>query len=314
MSKDMGAKLRSLKLKAMAVRLPKGEIFMLKRLCSLTAVTIIMVLLGAMVGYAEGSVQTSSYGGVTVSALKDAATGTITLTGTNETGKTLKILVQKTNIVGKWYDVRGTGEFSESIQLIDGAGTYEVYVMINNGGDVYIYGPGLSINYAGQGGSSTSPAKTEEIDSSKTADNNITELAKQLVEGKKTSREKIEAIDSWIAKSITYDNDKYANIVKMDFTDQYGADVALTTKKGVCYDYSKLFTELCKAAGIQARMAKGYSVNILGYHAWNEVYDSDTNEWIIIDSTLDSIKYHKTGDLVVKVRAESEYYTTEVEL
>jgi hypothetical protein len=32
----------------------------------------------------------------------------------------------------------------------------------------------------------------------------------------------------------------------------------------------------------------GYTSNVNGYHAWNEVYMESSKKWIVVDSTYDS--------------------------
>jgi len=73
-----------------------------------------------------------------------------------------------------------------------------------------------------------------------------------------------------------------------------------------------LVAAICRASNVSAKVDKGYSTNVIGYHAWNEVYDSEKNKWIIIDTSVDSIRYHKTGNIgSMIIRSEDEYYATE---
>ena len=44
---------------------------------------------------------------------------------------------------------------------------------------------------------------------------------------------------------------------------------------------------MLRSQGVYAKLIKGYSNNATGYHAWNEVYDSQAKKWLIIDTTYD---------------------------
>ncbi len=282
---------------------------MCRKVYSLTVVTALILLLTLTV-QGNAAAQTNSFGGVTVSTASDQAQGEVTLTGINETGKTLKIWARKGQTVGRWYDVGVGREFNETLKLLEGTGVYDIYVMILVEGSRYTYGPSLRVdNSIQETAASIEVTEHKDINS---GDKDIAGLARQLTADRKTDREKIEAISGWIIKNLTYDYEKYSNIVRKDFSDQYGASVALETRKGVCYDYATLFTALCRAEGIQSKVAKGYSTNIIGYHAWNEVYDTETEEWLILDLSVDSIRYHKKGIMTgLNIRSEEEYYKTE---
>lgn len=159
---------------------------------------------------------------------------------------------------------------------------------------------------ASNDGSFLNPGK--DIDSS---DRGIIELSNTLTNGKNTDSQKISAIYTWVADNITYDFDKYNHMLAGNYTDRFGSLSALELRKGVCYDMSTLLAALCRAAGIEAKVAKGYSSNIIGYHAWNEVYDSDKGEWLILDSTIESLNHSKTGaSIEFTIRSSAEYSKT----
>ena len=307
---------------------------------SLIVVLIVTFTFGVLV-YAENNIITSSYDGVTVSAATNVENSLVTIIGNNDSGKKLKILINKDDIVGKWYNVQDNRHINETVSLLDGDGLYKIYMMIQANGNQYSYGPYLEVNYTASSSNinnSNLEYKTEIVKNSNlnyganqsnsvSIDDNsylnsstdvnsengeIIALSKKLTEGKRTDSEKIQAIYSWIVKNLSYDYDKYNNILRKDFSDQYGSSITLETKKGVCYDYATLVAALCRAANVSAKVDKGYSKNVIGYHAWNEVYDSENNIWIIIDTSIDSIRYHNTGNTgSMIIRSEDEYYATE---
>jgi hypothetical protein len=109
--------------------------------------------------------------------------------------------------------------------------------------------------------------------------------AKELTKNLKTDKEKITAIYKYIINNISYDNEKIPYINK-----NYVPNIEITyeVKKGICYDYTSLFASMLRSINIPTKLVKGNKNDINTYHAWNEVYISDTNEWIIIDTTYDA--------------------------
>ncbi|MBQ8263763.1 MAG: transglutaminase domain-containing protein [Clostridia bacterium] len=106
--------------------------------------------------------------------------------------------------------------------------------------------------------------------------------AAELCEGLDTVDEKIIAMHNYMAKNFRYDY-KFAAAVRSGAVTNYTPDTAvtLTTKRGVCYDFSALFAAMCRSQGIPCAMAKGYSGDY--YHAWNMVWVD--GEWIAVDMT-----------------------------
>jgi transglutaminase-like putative cysteine protease len=60
-------------------------------------------------------------------------------------------------------------------------------------------------------------------------------------------------------------------------------------RRGVCRDYSTLFTALARAAGVPTRVCGGivYAEGRFFYHAWAECF---VGEWVTIDPTLHNLK------------------------
>ncbi|NLG88168.1 MAG: transglutaminase domain-containing protein [Clostridiaceae bacterium] len=109
-------------------------------------------------------------------------------------------------------------------------------------------------------------------------------LARELVEGLTSDKDKVEAIYRYIVSNIEYDYEKINNIDSRYVPDIEGT---LKSKKGICYDYSALFASMLRSQGIPAKLVKGYTDKVDGYHAWNEVYID--GEWVVIDTTYDAI-------------------------
>lgn len=125
------------------------------------------------------------------------------------------------------------------------------------------------------------------------------ELTKEL----KTDREKLDAIYRYVVENISYDYDKIKNIPTTYVPD---IDAILKDGKGICYDYAAVFAAMLRSQGIPCKLIKGYSTNVKGYHAWNEVYLADEDRWMIVDTTYDSVMF-KAGKKVDMEKPASQY-------
>jgi transglutaminase-like putative cysteine protease len=130
-------------------------------------------------------------------------------------------------------------------------------------------------------------------------------LAAELTEGLETELEKIEAIHTFIVENITYDYNK-AKTVKGGYVPSN--DSTLETLNGICYDYSSLMATMLRSSGIPTKLTVGYVGRT--YHAWNEVYLSETNEWITVDSTTDAV-YAQHG-INYELAKTSEMYLVQI--
>ncbi len=121
-------------------------------------------------------------------------------------------------------------------------------------------------------------------------DPRIEHLAWEITKGSRYAHEAANAILSWIADYLTFDN---------SITVPTDAISALSFKKAYCVGYSNLAVALLRAAGIPARVAHGYlppgyewgfskdywgvKVNDGGFHAYLELYYPDTG-WVFSDA------------------------------
>ena len=98
--------------------------------------------------------------------------------------------------------------------------------------------------------------------------------AAELVSGKKTLLEKVEAIYSYVINNISYDYDKAAT-VESDYLPVL--DEILASKKGICFDYASLMTGMLRSQNIACKLVVGYADG--AYHAWINVWSPDEG-WI----------------------------------
>ncbi len=108
-------------------------------------------------------------------------------------------------------------------------------------------------------------------------------FAKEIMDSNKKDIDKIKEIYQHMIKNYKYNWSVYN---KLPTT--YVPDIQVTykSKMGICYDYSSLTASMLRSMGYPTRLVKGYSTKVNGYHAWNEVFIN--NEWIIVDTTVDS--------------------------
>jgi hypothetical protein len=113
-----------------------------------------------------------------------------------------------------------------------------------------------------------------------------------IIAGEKDPLIIAEKLYDFVCNTMVYDQER---LVEEDFGYYYASDI-LQKGKGVCTDYSILYTALCRAAGIPARFVQGIPVftmlteggGRLSYgHAWVEI-KLPSYGWIPIDVTAES--------------------------
>lgn len=108
-------------------------------------------------------------------------------------------------------------------------------------------------------------------------------LARELTKNAKHNEEKVRIIYNYITDNIEYDYDK-VKTVKPGYAPDI--DTILTSGKGICCDYSVLFSAMLRSLNIPTRVVEGYKNDIKEFHAWNEVLIN--GEWETIDTTYDA--------------------------
>jgi hypothetical protein len=116
--------------------------------------------------------------------------------------------------------------------------------------------------------------------------------------------EQVEQIYEWIASNIKYDVRSFENHTTKKRTPLE----VIKDKKALCYEYSCLFNEMCRAVGIKSYMVYGY-VKGFGYqegqtflrtnHTWNVVRIDSS--YILIDPTWGSGSLYTKPAFTVKV-------------
>lgn len=119
---------------------------------------------------------------------------------------------------------------------------------------------------------------TEEID----------EMAKELTSNVNDDMDKARILYSWIGSNIEYDYERAEKALNNEKVENSGAISAFEKKSGICFDYSCLYVAMARAIDLKVRLLTGsaYDGSQYGPHAWNEVYISELEKWIPVDTTF----------------------------
>lgn len=247
--------------------------------------TLIAILMTAALGITP--VTASSISHIAVNGVKldrpeeTQVEGHIRISGST-TKEKIKLLVSG---VDKqiWYETElSDGNFAEEIWF-DRQGEYTIQVMVNEYDRKYSYGPSITIENTEELDMYLIPAKHIESN-----DEMIINAAKEITLDCGSDLEMVKAIYDWVVENIEFDYEKLSKHNKGQYDNQYGALYTINTGSGVCYDYSTLVAALARSMGIKAKVVEG-DLNqgmLKGFHAWNEVFISELDSWINIDTTL----------------------------
>ncbi|WP_256865280.1 transglutaminase domain-containing protein [Paenibacillus sp. 32352] len=118
--------------------------------------------------------------------------------------------------------------------------------------------------------------------------NNIAEAAKEITAKAGTDEEKARLLYRYVGTRIQYDWDKVNLYEQQRIWKEQTPEETFATKKGVCIDFSRLYAVMARSAGLDVKVVTGLGYDGrggYGPHAWNEVYLSESNKWVPLDST-----------------------------
>lgn len=130
-------------------------------------------------------------------------------------------------------------------------------------------------------------------------------LASALTLDLNTQRQKANAIYNWVTRNIAYDPD---GMWRMSSSDEDIVVKTLRTGKAVCSGYAALFSELCKAAGMQAVTIDGYAKDwmtdngdeqYIPRHEWSAV--KIDGKWELVDATWGAGGLYQSTSLLRKI-------------
>ena len=206
----------------------------------------------------------------------------VKFTGNNKT--ILKVFVSKES--QKYtYDLNANGNF-ESYSLQMGNGSYVVTVLENIADTRYraLKTQTFDVQLENEDIVFLESVQNVKWDSSSKAVKKDIEL----IGNEKTVEKKLDIVYNFLVKGFTYDFNK-VKTVKAGYVPD--VEVIVDIKKGICYDYSAVFAVMKRSEGFPTKLVKGYTKNVSGYHAWNEI--KINGKWLIIDSTYDSAVWKK---------------------
>ena len=92
----------------------------------------------------------------------------------------------------------------------------------------------------------------------------------------------------WVGSRVVYDYIKVEDYEGKGIWHEQNPQMTFDTKRGVCIDYSRLYAVMARSQGLQVKVVTGLGYDgrgSYGPHAWNEVYLSEKNKWIPLDTT-----------------------------
>lgn len=120
-------------------------------------------------------------------------------------------------------------------------------------------------------------------------DTNTAKLADEICDDCDSEEEKLKAIYEWMIHNFEYDYEcepliQYFNVRK-----------TLSTRKGICYDFSHLFAALCRSQNIPCYVVDGDKRDNAQYHhTWNRVHFDGS--WWSMDVTFDIVQTKNQGE------------------
>lgn len=138
------------------------------------------------------------------------------------------------------------------------------------------------------------------------------QLASRITQGFSDDESRARSIYTWIALNISYDN---KSIEDGTFREKQNALTVWERKTAVCEGFANLFQHMCKAAGLQSRIVKGYAKQFAASdfqfpnHAWNSV--EIDGKWKLLDVTwasmrsqIDQISNQNLADKIHRIKLD----------
>ena len=181
-------------------------------------------------------------------------------------------------------------------RYLDVSGDFNITILVNVSSDVLILNDEQM---------TTQEPNTVYLNSSSLINSDnpiIKEVSKQIVGGSRTKLEAIRKLMLWTHDHVKYD-DKYSSVFLS------GVET-LKIGKGVCDEYTNLYTSLARASGIPTRVVVGlvYSGSRWQLHAWAESLVSKT--WISVDPTFAEMGQIDATHIVLYRGPDYPYYVS----
>lgn len=229
----------------------------------------------------------------------DSEKGVVWTSYTSPENKSVKLCISKGND-NYTYDVSA----DDRVPLQMGDGVYQILLLEEYENQIYRLIERKTLHYQAVDPLSVYLQSVQNIawDMDMVAIQTATELTKDL----ESDEDKVAAIYQYVINHISYDHDK-ANTIYRGYIPSI--ESTFETQSGICYDYAALTAAMLRSVGIPTKLVMGSKNDLVQYHAWNEVYLKDTDEWIVIDTTYDAALLNGDVDLEMK-KSASEYTAT----
>ena len=99
-----------------------------------------------------------------------------------------------------------------------------------------------------------------------TADTGAVSISQELCAQAMTDQEKVEILSDYVLRALSYDHIK-SKTVKPGYIPDI--DAVLSSRRGICFDYSAVFACMLRVQNIPTKLVIGYADKY--YHAWNTV-------------------------------------------
>jgi transglutaminase-like putative cysteine protease len=218
--------------------------------------------------------------------------GLVSVQYKNQIKQPIKVQVQKADVKYN-YTIRDNDKTNFPLQM--GPGNYTITVLENVVNQTYkvVSSDSFDVNNISDSAVYTQSIQLVDFDSSMKS---IADL-KALTVTATSDRQKLDAIYNYVTANISYDFDKL-KALPQDYIPVI--DEVYASKEGICYDYASLFASALRVVNIPTRLIMGYSQDIEGYHALNQVFLD--GQWMTIDTTYDAqaktynVKYDQAKD------------------
>ncbi|MDD7369801.1 MAG: transglutaminase domain-containing protein [Berryella intestinalis] len=120
-----------------------------------------------------------------------------------------------------------------------------------------------------------------------------------------SERDKVIAINDWIAANATYDYESNRDIVaKPDDVSDHQATGVFVEGKAVCEGYAQAFQILAQKAGLTSMVVTGEATSSNEGHAWNQV--KVDGQWYSVDSTWNDTEGRRTPNRYLLLPMDDE--------
>lgn len=207
------------------------------------------------------------------------------------TAAKLKVIITCPDDTKYTYNLTDSGSY-EVFPLSGGDGTYKIGVYQNISGTKYstLYSTSTSVKLTDEFAPFLRPNQYANFSS----DSDVVKKAAELVKNCDNELEMVEAVYSYVVKNFSYDYDKAATVQSGYLPD---VDEILSSKKGICFDYSAVMVSMLRSQGVPTKLVVGYAGS--SYHAWVSVYSEDSGwveaviffngtDWKLMDPTFAS--------------------------